>query len=769
MANPVQIVPEVVVPPSGAQGGYATAVSTEAIGSYAGSKPIAALVVGNGPEGAHGAFSFGFGGEDKNGSNGIQTAYSVGVGMKSGVATSNTFKAACAGMAGFVARSDTTDLSDTSTVQQSTHVELDFPDSSLNPERMTVRFLRNNYTPQPPPQDPLPTPNFLVIPFYGDGVRVKTGKATCPTSGTSTVTGLGFKPDLIWFISADKDFVDSSGPLHAAYYCGDHAFMSYGFADIQGSSASPTISNRLMSFAETDNVDPTTAGSYHSDDYCCVRAVSTSSGAIAQPFSVTAVSDDGFTITVGASGVDTYEYAYMALSLNDCQRTVGNTNNGIQTPAGTGQQNYTDLDITLNPQGIIALLGQMTPFDAGRINNQAATFGVGAGHKRFSDPDAAFPYFLSGAFQNQASLTVQTDDAASSAALTYNTRSDTAMFHVPKGVFTGGVPDAGVSGEWIADSAQDYTSVDWSANWSATINNRLYPFIMFGGSATSLTIDPVSVTASVVAGFTGAGMWGGALNQLVTASTIEVAAATYSSVVVDNEQIVANVSVTASAQSTSEEIVYPATADTLTVQLNALEIDADWDQLSSITFVLSVTAAPISVVTEGGASDEEYDLSGVSVAFAALDTDLSVVVSAARDAATLAVSLAPQGATCIKGDVLEVEAVSAVASIAGDVDVYAPPVQYININDLFDRTVYADAIAGLDVTQVINYDLDIGLIQVMATPLSVATTGGITNPMSGAAVAAAPRAEAVTASAPSAIVKAGRPRTERIKAEASSG
>ena len=58
--------PEVVVPPSGAQGGYATAVSTEAVGAYEGSKPLAALVVGNGPEGAHGAFSVGFGGYDKN-------------------------------------------------------------------------------------------------------------------------------------------------------------------------------------------------------------------------------------------------------------------------------------------------------------------------------------------------------------------------------------------------------------------------------------------------------------------------------------------------------------------------------------------------------------------------------------------------------------------------------------------------------------------------------------------------------------------------------
>ena len=759
--------PEVVVPPSGAQGGYATAVSTEAVGAYEGSKPLAALVVGNGPEGAHGAFSVGFGGYDKNGTGVFQDGYCVGVGMKSGVATSNTFKTACSGMAGFVARSDTTDLS-SSDVQQSTHVELNFPNSTLNPERMTVRFLRNNYTPQPPPQDPLPTPNFLVIPFYGDGVRVKTGKATCPTSGTSTVTGLGFKPDLIWIISADKDFVGAQGPVAASTYCSDHAFMSYGFADIQGTIANPTIENRMMAFAETDNVDPTTAGSYHSDDYCCIRAVSTSSGAIAQPFSVTAVSDDGFTITVGSSGADTYEYAYMALSLNDCQRTVGNTNDGILTPSSTGQQNYTDLDVSINPQGVIALLGQMTPFDAGRTNNQAATFGVGAGHKRFTDPDATFPWFASGAFQNQASLTVQTDDAASSAALTYNTRSDTAMFHVPKGVFTGGAPDAGVSGEWIADTGQDYTSVDWSVNWTSTIANRLYPFIMFGDAGSSITVDTINVAVAAVAGFTGAVPYGG-LNQIVTVSTVDVSVEPFSSVTTDNEQTVSLVNIGVAAQAFAVENVYEATADTQNVQINALEVDADWDQVASLSVVPNVTVTAMSVETEGGAEDKEYALEGVGVTIAAMDEDLDVMITTLVDASTINVALAAVTATCIKGDAVDVDPVDVSVGVIDDLDVFAPAAQTMEFPDLCDRTVYARGVDGLDVTRSDNFSVLVGSSQVVVAPLAVMTTGGLTSPLSGAATVSAPRAEAVTASAPSAIVKAGRPRTERIKAEASYG
>ena len=168
--KPVQIVPEIVVPPSGSQGGYYTAVSTEAVGAINDSQPIAALVIGNGPEGVQGAFSVGFSGIDRHNPTGSvnQQEYCAGVGMKSGVASSNTFRALLEGMCSFVPLPATTDVSDTSTIQQSTHVNLLFGTT----ESIFVQFYRNNYTPQVPPQDPLPVPNFMIIAFYGDGVRV---------------------------------------------------------------------------------------------------------------------------------------------------------------------------------------------------------------------------------------------------------------------------------------------------------------------------------------------------------------------------------------------------------------------------------------------------------------------------------------------------------------------------------------------------------------------------------------------------------------------
>ena len=768
MASSVQIGPEVLVPLEA----VTSYTYTVGAGLDVGSEPKAVLIVGNRSQGPHGAFSVGFAVPGQ----GVSGEYCVSVGMKSGVAASNTFKSAvesCAGMLGDPSVLDATDSSTDGTVT--------YMNGTFTGTKTGIAWYRNNYT-NPGLGNEAPE-NALVIPFHGDGVQAKSGKGTCPASGTATITGLGFRPDLIWFISADKDFEAYQGPfMPPSTYFSNEAFVSYGFCDIQGSTGSPTFENRLMSFTETDNVDPTTAGSYHSDDYCCVRSVHTGTGAITQPFSVTGQSDDGFTITVGPAGASTYEFAYMAINVNGAQRTTNNTNDGILVPSGTtAQQDLSDLDPAFNPQGVIALLGQMTPYDAGRTNNQAATFGLGAGQKQIYSPGTDDPWGNNPAEQThkQFSLTVQTDDAASSASLTYNTRSDTAMFHVPKGVFSSGVPLAGVSGEWIFEFPGNYDTVDFSVAWSSVIANRIYPFIAFGeGLGISLTVDTLALTAAVT-GFTGATMFGGA-NQIIPQASV---ALTISDEAFEYGIEMTNslIAVAAAAQSTTVGLVYEeGVAEPIEMRINVTPHGVDWDQTAYIDATGSDTtlnATAIPITWEGGVYQQTISLPNLldepgrhlSIRISDPNNNPTVVQTFTRTASTLSATLAVQPFTVAnQGQTVYPDTLALQAEL-GSVDVEALVLQSITISNINDYAITVSTVSGLTVVAPAYYYLDLSTLQVRAKISAVATTGGTTTPIKGAAFALAPRAASVSASVPSAIAQALTPRAEKISATATNG
>ena len=771
--TPTQISPEIIVPP---EGWAYTTHSTTATGVHPGHRPNAALMFGNEPPGIHGAFSFGFAGTDFV--NGVQTEYCAGVGMKSGVGTSDTHRSALETVCGIITLPEFVDVSDTSTTQQSTtlHAQFPHPASGVDPEKMGVICVRNNYSPQLPPLDPLVGPSVLAVPFHVGEGRVKTGKITVPTSGTLEITGVGFRPELIWFLTADTPFVQHIGPFPSSDYSVNHAYMTYGFADIQGTVAVPIIENRCMSFADTDAVGTTTAAAYNSDKFCLIRSVDPASGAIKQGFRVSAVTDDSFTINLTGTGVDTFECAYMALSLNNCHRRTKNTNDGVITPASTGTVHYTDVvdypGSDFHPQGIITLLGQLSPYDTGRTNNQAATFGAGAQSKAlFTGTGSAEHPWGGGTLGLGGSLTTQTDDAAAT-SLTYNS-SSTKLFNVPKGVFTGSVPQAGVVGSWIQDLSVDYgdTGTNWSVEWTTTINTRLYPFIMFGAPGQSFALDTIDVAlAAQVA--VGRVDYGG-LHQIVPVATVNVALAADHTAVPTHAMDASTINVAVAAIGTTVDLLYQATAETVEVVAEIQPgMDIDWDQTAYVDPVDVIVQRHGGLVHEGGEYSQHVPLTYLYVAARIYHDGYNPEVALSLDVAPPMAEfrILTEAFTVIQGAMLDVDTLDvALRAETDDLDVVVPPAHNMYINDPTGRKIEAEVIEGLAIVVMTDFYLDPEPVAVRFTPHNITRTGGVTNPMSFEIVAATSKAEALVAAAPKAKAIAGVPRAERVIAEALNG
>lgn len=177
-------------------------------------------------------------------------------------------------------------------------------------------------------------------------------------TGTSAidVTGPGFAPDLVFFITANSTATATPG-----------ASLSWGVAR---KNSSGTVTQGCVAFSSVNGAADADTTTYVSGDYCVAQA---ESAAVSYRVTASDFDANGFSLTPNADSGSDVVY-YMALQLADADDAYVAV---VDSITGTGNQAYTGTGFT--PQAL--LLAQ--------VLNTSTNTALGAGSLAFGAADAA--------------------------------------------------------------------------------------------------------------------------------------------------------------------------------------------------------------------------------------------------------------------------------------------------------------------------------------------------------------------------------------------
>ncbi|MCB1714245.1 MAG: right-handed parallel beta-helix repeat-containing protein [Candidatus Competibacteraceae bacterium] len=190
----------------------------------------------------------------------------------------------------------------------------------------------------------------LSLMFAGDDVQSYTGtfQSSSSNGGTASVTGLGFRPNLVFFLGFNYPFTQENTTQHArlslGIATGSEDQYCYMFTDFNGDNPSD-VRGRLS----TD----------------CIHFYANDS----QKVSVSSFDSDGFTVST-ADATGSKDLCYLALR-------VDNATIALETFTSPTTTSTKSIDVGFTPQMALLLQTRLTTLDSTNTGNQAGIFSLG--------------------------------------------------------------------------------------------------------------------------------------------------------------------------------------------------------------------------------------------------------------------------------------------------------------------------------------------------------------------------------------------------------